>query len=418
MHCLVLLIIQLLASSVAAFSLDQISDVALVSKRSSTFETAFAANMSAINDQKVQSTAAKEPLRKALSMTKLKRKFSRRKSSNKLYQITYDYDELIIGNSSTSKNVTAVMLVHPIGVGIGRWYHDRLLKSLADDFAEHESRVIFLSPDLLGSYTACSPVEVANGRVLQKFPLLNITDWSDQLQHLMSEYENKCEISTWSIVANGGCAPIALKVAQSAIDKSAPFKKALTNVVISSPPRLPFFLEGTDTKRVQRSYRTLSGIVGKAFWWYALRKDGKFIQNFSERNLVGDPASLGKRWTPNCITAARHLGGKSRYSTFAFLAGALQDGCIDSLNSLKGSEVKIDLIRGTGRKERRRPRSFFWKRKVSDKSSEPQKETTVEEYIERNGNQCSVAYINAARISLAWEDSASYARELMALLDC
>ena len=418
MHCLVLLIIQLLASSVAAFSLDQISDVALVSKRSSTFETAFAANMSAINDQKVQSTAAKEPLRKALSMTKLKRKFSRRKSSNKLYQITYDYDELIIGNSSTSKNVTAVMLVHPIGVGIGRWYHDRLLKSLADDFAEHESRVIFLSPDLLGSYTACSPVEVANGRVLQKFPLLNITDWSDQLQHLMSEYENKCEISNWSIVANGGCAPIALKVAQSAIDKSAPFKKALTNVVISSPPRLPFFLEGTDTKRVQRSYRTLSGTVGKAFWWYALRKDGKFIQNFSERNLVGDPASLGKRWTPNCITAARHLGGKSRYSTFAFLAGALQDGCIDSLNSLKGSEVKIDLIRGTGRKERRRPRSFFWKRKVSDKSSEPQKETTVEEYIERNGNQCSVAYINAARISLAWEDSASYARELMALLDC
>ncbi len=415
MHCLLLLILQLLAS-VAAFSLDQ------TSKRSSIFETAFAANRLAINNQEVQSKAAVNgTLRKAFSMTKLKRKLSGRKTTSKLYQITYDYDELIIGNS-TSNNVTAVMLVHPIGVGIGRWYHDRLLKSLADDFAEHRSRVIFLSPDLLGSYTACSPVEVTNGRVLQKFPLLNITDWSDQLQHLMSEYEDKNEISNWSIVSNGGCAPIALKVAQSAVDKSAPFKKALTNVVISSPPRLPFFLEGTDTERVQRSYRRISGIVGNAFWWYALRKDGKFIQNFSERNLFGDPASLGKRWTPNCITAARHLGGKSRYSTFAFLAGALQDGCIDSLNSLKGSEVKIDFIRGTGRKERRRPRSFFWKRKISVKPSELEKEAhkeeAVEEYIERNGNRGSVAYIDAARISLAWEDSSSYARELMALLDC
>jgi hypothetical protein len=398
------------------------SDIPLVFKRSSTFETAFAASRLAINNQEVQSTAATEPLRKAFSMTKLKRKLSRRKTSSKLYQITYDYDELIIGNSSTSKNVTAVMLVHPIGVGIGRWYHDRLLKSLADDFAEHRSRVVFLSPDLLGSYTACSPVEVTNGQVLQKFPLLNITDWSDQLQHLMSEYEDKNEISNWSIVANGGCAPIALKVAQSAVDKSAPFKKALTNVVISSPPRLPFFLEGTDTKRVQRSYRTISGIVGNAFWWYALRKEGKFIQNFSEQNLFGDPASLGKRWTPNCVTAARHLGGKSRYSTFAFLAGALQDGCIGSLNSLKGSAVKIDFIRGTGRKERRRPRSFFWKRKVSVKPSElekdAKKETTIEEYTERNGNRGSVTYIDAARISLAWGDSSSYARELMALLDC
>jgi hypothetical protein len=411
MHCLVLLILQLLAS-VAAFSLDQ------TSKRSSTFETAFAANRVAIDNQQVQSTAANG----SFSMTKLKRKLSRRKTSSKLYQIAYDYDELIIGNS-TSNNVTAVMLVHPIGVGIGRWYHDRLLKSLADDFAKHSSRVVFLSPDLLGSYTACSPVEVNNGQVLQKFPLLNITDWSDQLQHLMSEYECKCEISNWSIVSNGGCAPIALKVAQSAVDKSAPFQKALTNVVISSPPRLPFFLEGTDTERVQKSYRKISGIVGNAFWWYALRKEGKFIQTFSERNLFGDPASLGKRWTPNCITAARHLGGKSRYSTFAFLAGALQDGCMDSLNSLKGSEVKIDFIRGTGRKERRRPRSFFWKRKVSVKPSselekEAQKETTIEEYIERNGNRGRVAYIDAARISLAWEDSASYARELMALLDC
>ena len=56
--------------------------------------------------------------------------------------------------------------------------------------------------------------------------------------------------------------------------------------------------------------------------------------------------------------------------------------------------------------------------KPSELEKEAQKEATVEEYIERNGNRGSVAYIDAARISLAWEDSSSYARELMALLDC
>eukprot|EP00985_Skeletonema_marinoi_P034814 scaffold44959_cov124-Skeletonema_marinoi.AAC.1 len=145
------------------------------------------------------------------------------------------------------------MLVHPIGVGIGKWYYDRLLKSLANEDVQ-SSRLVFISADLLGSFTASSPIGSDSGQELKKFPLLNITDWAEQLEHLMSEYERKSckeghEIRNWAIVANGGCAPIALKVTQSAVEKSAPFEKDLTNIVISSPPRLPFFLEGTDPKR-------------------------------------------------------------------------------------------------------------------------------------------------------------------------
>jgi len=381
----------------------------VVTKRSTTFETTFATNR-----------CTQEPNRKWL------RKFLSRNSTKRTpsYRIAYDYDELAIGNAA-AENTTAVMLVHPIGVGIGKWYYDRLLKSLANADVQ-SSRLVFISPDLIGSYTASSPIRSDSGQELKKFPLLNITDWAEQLEHLMSEYERKSwdeghEIRNWAIVANGGCAPIALKVAQSAVVKSAPFEKDLTNVVISSPPRLPFFLEGTDPKRVQRSYRTLSGIAGKLFWKYALRKDGKFIQSFSERNLVGDPASLGNHWTPNCVSAARHLGGKSKYSTFAFLAGSLmQDGCKDSLTSLKGTGVQIDFIRGTDRKQTRRPKSYFWKRKSSVKSAgaeaEVVKQETVEEYIERNGNRGRTSLIGG-RISLAWEDPKGYARELIKLIN-
>lgn len=389
----------------------------VVSKRSTTtFETTFATDR-----------GKKESIKKFLSLTRL-RKFLSRNSTQKpiSYRIAYDYDELlVIGNASSENTTTAVMLVHPIGVGIGKWYYDRLLKSLGDtNNVQQGGRMVFISPDLLGSYTASLPIRSESGQEVKKFPLLNITDWAEQLEHLMSEFEKKSceegyEIGNWAIVANGGCAPIALKVAQSAVEKSAPFEKDLTNVVISSPPRLPFFLEGTEPNRVQRSYRTLSGVVGKLFWIYALRKEGKFIETFSKRNLVGDPASLGNNWTPNCVSAARHLGGKSKYSTFAFLAGALQDGCKDSLNSLKGTGVKIDFIRGTDRKQTRRLKSFFWKRKSSSVTpagvETEVKQETVEEYVERNGNRGGTSLIGG-RISLAWEDSKGYATELIKLL--
>ena len=401
------------STSTSLLSASEGANKEVVTKRStSTFETAFATN------RRTQKTN-----KKLLSLTRLRKFLSRNntKIPPTSYKIAYDYDELVIGNASpeNQNTTTAVMLVHPIGVGIGKWYYDRLLKSLADTDVQ-QGRIVFISPDLLGSYTASSPIQSYSGQELKKFPLLNITDWAEQLEHLMSDYERKScedgyEIRNWAIVANGGCAPIALKVAQSAVDKSAPFEKDLTNVIISSPPRLPFFLEGTDPNRVQRSYRTLSGIVGKLFWRYALRKNGRFIQKFSERNLVGDPASLGKHWTPNCISAARHLGGKSKYSTFAFLAGALQDGCKDSLNSLKGTGVKIDFIRGADRKQTRRPKSYFWKRKPSGNSVGTEtevKQETVEEYMARNGNRGGTSLIGG-RISLAWEDSKGYARELI-----
>ncbi|KAL7539985.1 hypothetical protein ACHAXR_010653 [Thalassiosira sp. AJA248-18] len=233
----------------------------------------------------------------------------------------------------------------------------------------------------------------------------------------MAEYEIKSEgeghpIGSWSVVANGGCAPIALRVASDYIQKTAPFKASLTNVIISSPPRLPFFLNSsTDSTKVKKSYRTLSGITGKLFWWYSLKKDGKFIQKFSERNLVGDAANLGEEWTPNCLAAARLYNGRSRYSTFAFLAGTLQDGCLESLNALKGANVAIDFIRTD--KRRNRARSWFWTRKK--KATDDDEEETIQHYVYNNGNRGSEIFIGG-RISLAWEDSDGYAKGLMELL--
>ena len=364
-------------------------------------------------------------------LSRLRRRLSSRKedtptnhqtsSTPKRYSFTYDYDELVIGQSTNQNTTTAVMLIHPIGVGIGRWYYDRLLQSLKVKYDDINTRIVFIAPDLLGSATACGPlVDSDTEPSTDKLPLLNITDWSDQVSHLMSEYETKSmeeghQIVNWSIVANGGCAPIALKVAADRTKETAPFKASVTNVIISSPPRLPFFIESnTDSKKVHKSYRTLSGIVGKAFWWYSLRKNGKFIQKFSEKNLIQDPANLGEEWLPNCLAASTSFNGQSKYSTFAFLAGCLQDGCIDSLNTLKGSNVAIDIIRGED-KRRNSAKSVFWSKKQKKSSCdeiETNKDDTIQQYVSRNGNRGNEIYVKG-RISLAWEDADGFATGLM-----
>ena len=363
-------------------------------------------------------------------LSRLRRRLSRTKEDTptnpqtssipKRYSFTYDYNELVIGHSTNQNTTTAVMLIHPIGVGIGRWYYDRLLQSLKVKYDDINSRVVFITPDLLGSSSACGPlVDSDTEPSTDKLPLLNITDWSDQVSHLMSEYETKSieeghQIVNWSIVANGGCAPIALKVAADRTKNNTPFKAAVTNVIISSPPRLPFFIESSDSSKVNKSYRTLCGVTGRLFWWYSLRKNGKFIQKFSEKNLIQDPANLGDEWLPNCLAACTSFNGQSKYSTFAFLAGTLQDGCVDSFNTLKGSNVAIDIIRGED-KRRNSAKSVFWskrKKKGTCDEIETSKENTIRQYVSRNGNRGNEIFVKG-RISLAWEDANGYATGLM-----
>jgi hypothetical protein len=348
---------------------------------------------------------------------------------------------MTVGGRCTSSNLTTtttgIMLIHPIGVGIGKWYYDRLLTSLRDrvcgDVGGH--RYIFLVPDLLGSATASGPTDDIGGTI-PELPLLNVTDWSRQIAHLMADHEAMSEaggfpVGSWAIVANGGCSPMALQAAASSSSGTAPFKAALTNVVISSPPKLSFFLDPADPVRVRNSYRTLSGIVGRLFWWYSLRRNGRFIRKFSERNLVGDPTSLGTEWTPNCLMSACLHDGRSRYSTFAFLAGALQDGCAESLNAM--NNVSIDFIRGSDGR-RNRAKSWFWSRKGrragggdpddddEGGAADPIRndatkltEGSIQQFVHDNGYGGRELLVGG-RISLAWEDPTGYADRLMELL--
>ena len=404
--------------------------------------------------------------RRAWNFLKRKTLFWRNRSSASRLEtcatpLNFEYDYDVIGipagvnNPSTAKT-TGVMLIHPIGVGIARWYYQRLITSLIARQAKIGERLVVVVPDLLGSGSACNAT--AGSEVVQKFPLFNISDWTDQLEDLMSSVEIASEssngIDRWCVVTNGGCSPIALQLAACRNCDTETTKVPVSNLVLSSVPRLPFFLKNetsNDAAKVKKSYRTLSGTVGKLFWWYSCRNNGAFIQTFSEKNLIADPKNLGPTWRSNCYETAISFDGRGKYSTFSFLAGTLQDGCASSLEAIKNTPLAIDLIKGIDVR-RNRARSWFWQKPKKTKNKEILQNTeqkvdatstdttvtvvsntsrsntvantetntnkpheTFRDYVEKNGNGGRELVIDG-RISLAHEDPEGYADAMLQFL--
>lgn len=273
------------------------------------------------------------------------------------YQFDYKYNkvELSTNNNINSNKTTAILLIHPIGVGIDSWFYNRLLQALYKKRSEMKNdarRVVVLAPDLLACGSASNPIVVVDDseqEAIQKLPLFNVTDWSSQMQQFMASYEQEqshVDIN-WCIVSNGGCVPIALDIAQDYCHSKQVFSGNLTHVILSAPPSLKGLLQyPPPASKIQKNYKTLSGIVGKVFWWYALRRNGAFIQKFSEKNLAANPKNLGKEWTPTCVHTATTYP-LSKYSTFMFLAGALQQSCTLAFNAIqRNGSVRVDVILG------------------------------------------------------------------------
>ena len=415
--------------------------------------------------------------------------------NNSHLKFDYEYNELKINNNGGSGNnvMNIVLLIHPIGVGIGRWYYNRLLKEIGntsgnntndDNDASNDilqtKNLICLAPDLLGCGSACDPKLITimknNNDIhtitLDKLPLFLVNDWADQIVDFMIQYEAELKLKNdeknddgnnerfdnihWSVVSNGGCVPIALEIGKRFVESqtisqtqekekntnhnschplpssSSSSLPEVTNLILSATPSAESLFSKPDIEKVQKSYKTLSGVPGSLFWWYSLRSNGKFIQSFSEKNLAARAENLGSDWTPLCVETASSYGGKSRYSTFAFLAGSLNGGNDERLKSLsgiihnnssksKGDEndnekvMNIDII--TGRDNRRnRARSWFW-----EKESKGQKETVVIEkttlvpIIEQNGNGGTEHFVGGRRCP-AHEDALGFSRVLLEII--
>lgn len=335
-----------------------------------------------------------------------RRRWCRRSQQyNNTLRFDYDANQLLVEGDSTDR-MRAVLLIHPIGVGIGRWYYDRLFVRLAQK-QKWEQRTLVVAPDLLACGTASQPTNFTG-----KLPLLTVQDWSQQLVQLMHQVEkqNAIEID-WCIVSNGGCVPLAVETGAIYVENGSTTGN-LTNIVLSAAPRLPNLIqEPPPPERVQRSYETLAGTAGKIFWWYAVRNNGAFIQAFSERSLMADPAKMGEDWTPRCVANAKIPS--SKYSAFAFLAGSLQHDCRRSLSILR-DRINIDLIRTNSKRGSKSATSWFWDRRRLLKPT-TQDEETLSQFLHRNGNRGREIFVGG-RTCPAHEDAAGYANALTSFL--
>jgi hypothetical protein len=129
-----------------------------------------------------------------------RRKKSLNKPSTK-YEFLYNYNVFETNSAAPSQKdakLRCVLMIPPVGVGIGRWFYDRLLKCLVVDSFVHEGRNLtdvhsILAPDLLASGSAAQPLIMdAEGRSKNAttLPLMQVKDWSRQLMALMDSYEH------------------------------------------------------------------------------------------------------------------------------------------------------------------------------------------------------------------------------------
>lgn len=156
------------------------------------------------------------------------------------------------------------------------------------------------------------------------------------------------------------------------------------------------------------------------------------------------PENLGEGWQPRCYETAKAYGGKSRYSTFAFLAGSLNGGSRERLEELArwnegggsdGEGLGIGIIIG-GEMKGKAARSWFWKRRPKanrdkkptvsmtyqtnnangykpDESPPPRASFTA--YLQQNGFRC-IGTVVGGRVCLAHEDAEGYAGAVMGFL--
>ena len=322
------------------------------------------------------------------------------------FNVKFDYDCDVLHISSEreiaagGKKHRCVLLIQPIGVGIGRWYYERLLNEFESRGASFQESFSIIVPDLLGSGTASRPYISKQDEddfqiINTTMPLLTVQDWSNQLCSLMKSFEEELQYNEveWMVVANGGCVPISLELGKRSVTQSSRQILNISKLCLTAPPRLSALLSSLSSfEKRTKSYKTLCGVAGSFFWWYSLRNSGKFIQNFSEKNLMAKKGNMGENWCPQCVHTAKSYEGYSKYSTFSFLAGSLQGGCQDTFDVLGQSALPISVIRGSD--TRKNPaRSWFWKKK----SGSDDEEETLSSFLQKNGNDGKEIFVGGRR---------------------
>ena len=190
----------------------------------------------------------------------------------------------------TSAQTPALLLIHPIGVGLSRWFWYR--------FADAWSKSSLYLPDLLG----CGDSDMPH---VAYYP----NDWGQQLAYFL-ETEVKTPVI---LVAQGALFPVAIATIQNLTQPDL-----IRGMVLSGPPAWDLMTTQTSPIKQRILWNGLfDSPAGGAFYRYARRLS--FLQSFSTRQLFAKAEDVDNQWLDALQKGATNLD--SRYGVFSFLAG-------------------------------------------------------------------------------------------------
>ncbi len=205
------------------------------------------------------------------------------------YQCTFEAYQPPAGD----KRLPALLLVHPIGVGLARPFWHRFCAA----WQQQESSRPIYNPDLLG----------CGGCDMPQRPY-RPADWAQQLLSFLQVVVKQPVV----LVVQGALLPVAIEL--TALPEARDWVRGL---VLSGPPAWSIVTRETPQWQQNLSWRLFDSPLGNAFYRYARRE--QFLQSFSQRKLFASQDGVDDEWLAMLEAGSQQM--RSRYAVFAFLAG-------------------------------------------------------------------------------------------------
>jgi len=207
----------------------------------------------------------------------------------KNYRCAYEFHE------ESSEEKLALLLIHPIGVGLSCQFWHPFIKT----WLKIEKNYPIYNPDLLGCGESDQPP-------VAYFP----QDWADQLNHFLTQIIQAPVV----IICQGGLFPIAMDLINT-----CPQPELIKGLILSSPPTIKYITENKPYWQQKLSWNIFfnAPLIGTNFYKYA--RSRQFLEKFSTRQLFANSQSIDQNWLNTLEKGAENLS--SRYAVYSFLAG-------------------------------------------------------------------------------------------------
>ncbi|WP_414530718.1 alpha/beta fold hydrolase [Nodularia chucula] len=205
----------------------------------------------------------------------------------KNYRCAYDIHQ----PANSAAEGVALLLIHPIGVGLSRQFWQRFRTQW---YMKGHKNTIY-NPDLLG----CGESDMPHIAYTPQ-------DWAEQLHHFLEEVVKQPVV----IVVQGALLPVAIELVQKQ-------SNLIKGMILAGPPTWPVISKNSSEWQNKIAWNILDSPLGNAFYRYARRE--KFLRSFSIRQLFGAEQAVDREWLDMLIPGAENP--ESRHAVFSFLAG-------------------------------------------------------------------------------------------------